>query len=55
MTHLPNTQNNRCSFFFFVFRLFRDAPAACGGSQARGLIEAVAAGLRQRETQHHQI
>uniref|UniRef100_A0A8C3W6Q4 Phosphatidylinositol 5-phosphate 4-kinase type-2 gamma n=1 Tax=Catagonus wagneri TaxID=51154 RepID=A0A8C3W6Q4_9CETA len=45
---------NRCNFFsfsFFFFFLsfcyFRAAPAACGGSQARGLIGAVAAGLRQ--------
>ena len=32
---------------FFFFCLFRAAPAAYGGSQARGLIGAVAAGLRQ--------
>ena len=32
-------------FYFFVFCLFRAAPAAYGGSQARGLIGAVAAGL----------
>ena len=32
------------SFFFFFLRA---APAAYGGSQARGLIEATAAGLRQ--------
>ena len=31
---------------FFVFRPFRAAPAAYGGSQARGLIGAVAPGLR---------
>ena len=31
--------------FFFVFCLFRAALAACGGSQARGLIGATAAGL----------
>ena len=30
--------------FIFVFCLFRAAPAAYGGSQARGLIGAVAAG-----------
>ena len=38
------------SCFFFVclfFCLFRDAPAAHGVSQARGLIRAVAAGLCQ--------
>ena len=32
-------------FFVFVFCLFRAAPEAYGGSQARGLIRAVAAGL----------
>ena len=31
--------------FCFVFCLFRATPMACGGSQARGLIRAVAAGL----------
>ena len=37
-------------FFFFAFWLFaisRATPMAYGGSQARGLIRAVAAGLRQ--------
>ena len=29
-------------FFFFFFLLFRAAPAACGGSQARGRIGAIA-------------
>ena len=32
--------------FFFFFCLFRAAPPAYGGSQARGLIGAVSAGLR---------
>ena len=32
--------------FCFVFCLFRATPAAYGGSQARGLIGAVATGLR---------
>ena len=32
-------------FFFFCFGLFRAVPAAYGGSQARDLIGAVAAGL----------
>ena len=32
-------------FLFFVFLSFRAAPMACGGSQARGLIGAVATGL----------
>ena len=31
--------------YLFVFRLSRAAPVAYGGSQARGQIEAVAAGL----------
>ena len=35
----------RASFFFFVFCLFRATPAAHGGSQAKGPIGAVAAGL----------
>ena len=34
-------------FFFFFLGLLRAAPAAYGGSQARGLIRAAAAGLRQ--------
>ena len=33
------------SFYFFIFCLFRAAPTAYGGSQARGLIGAIAAGL----------
>ena len=33
--------------FFFFFCLFRATHAAYGGSQARHLIRAVAAGLRQ--------
>ena len=32
---------------FFVFCLFRAAPMAYAGSQARGLIGAIAAGLHQ--------
>ena len=37
-----------CLFFFFlVFCPFRATPAAYGGSQGRGLIRAVAAGLHQ--------
>ena len=54
----------RCFFFFFLlsFVFFRDALAACGGSQARGGIRAVAAGLHHsnaepelslRPTLHH--
>ena len=38
-------------FFFFYFLLFLwAAPAAYGGSQARGRIGAVAAGLRQNHS-----
>ena len=33
------------SFVLFCFGLFRAAPAAYGGSQAKGQIRAVAAGL----------
>ena len=40
----------RGSFFFFLFFLFRAARAAYGGSQARGLIGAVAAGLHRSHT-----
>ena len=38
---------NICGFrhFFFVFLSLWGAPEACGGSQARGLIGAVAASL----------
>ena len=32
-------------FFFLLLLLFRATPVACGGSQARGPIEAVAAGV----------
>ena len=34
-------------FFFCLFTFSWAAPVACGGSQARGLIGAVATGLRQ--------
>ena len=37
--------------FFYVFCLFRAAPAAHGSSQARGLIRAVAAGLHHSSRQ----
>ena len=36
--------------FVCLFAFSRAAPAACGGSQARGLIRAIAAGLRQSHT-----
>ena len=32
-------------FYFLLFGLFRVTPVACGGSQARGRIRAVVAGL----------
>ena len=42
---LPSPSHSyNLSFLFFAFS--RAAPAAYGGSQARGLIRAVAAGLR---------
>ena len=34
-----------CFYFTFFFFLFRAAPTACGGSQARGQIRATAVGL----------
>ena len=34
-------------FFFCLYSFSRAAPMACGGSQARGLIKAVATGLHQ--------
>ena len=34
-------------YYFYIFAFSRAAPMAYGGSQARGLIGAVAAGLRQ--------
>ena len=37
-------------FFFFVFCLFRATPTAYGGSQARGLIGAVATGLHHNHS-----
>ena len=40
--------NRNSFFFFFVFLPFLGSvPVALGGSQARGLIRGVAAGLRQ--------
>ena len=35
------------AYYLFIYLLFRAAPAVYGGSQARGRIDAVAAGLRQ--------
>ena len=44
---IPPALNTFSSFFFFLFSFFfsRAAPTAYGGSQARGLIGASAAGL----------
>ena len=42
-------------FFFISFLLFRAAPIAYGGSQARGLIRAVAAGLHHSQPLQRQI
>ena len=58
-TMLPSSKNTttmqvpRNILFFFFLRLFafsRAAPAAYGGSQARGLIGAVDTGLCQRHS-----
>ena len=49
----PTTQSRNCQFYCIVFfislflLLFRPVPTAYGGSQARGLIRATAAGLPQ--------
>ena len=40
-------RNNGVPFFFFCHFVFRAAPAAYGGSQARSLIGAIATGLHQ--------
>ena len=42
---------NKSLFFFFFFCLFMAAPEAYGGSQASGLIRAVAAGLHHSHSQ----
>ena len=39
--------NQRSTFYFLFFAFSRAAPTADGGSQARGLIEAVATSLHQ--------
>ena len=39
-------------FFFCLLSFFRASPTAYRGSQARGLIRAVAAGLRHNSQQH---
>ena len=51
----PNLLNKKQYFrvlFFFFFCLNRAAPKAYGGSQARGLIGAVAAGLHHSSQQY---
>ena len=48
LTEVSDDQHLKIFFFFFVFLPFQvPLPAAYGGSQARGLIEAVADSLRQ--------
>ena len=39
-----------CPFFFLSFCPFRATPVAYGGSQARGLIRAIVAGLHHRHS-----
>ena len=46
-SHWEELGNNNS---FFLFCLFRAAPAAYGGSQARGRIGAVAAGLHHSQS-----
>ena len=46
-TSAKNHQGTLRNNFFFVFCLFRAALMACGGSQARGPIGAIAAGLHR--------
>ena len=46
--------NSRLVFFFLVFYLFRATPTAYEGSQARGLIRAAAAALRQSHSNSSQ-
>ena len=55
-------QNSKPIYFVVVvvvvvchFCLFRAVPMAYGGSQARGLIRAIAAGQPTPEPQQHQI
>ena len=38
-------EQEKSKILFFFFCIFRAAPEACGGSQARGLIGGIAAGL----------
>ena len=44
---VSDVERDLCFVFVFVFVFSRAALAAYGGSQARGLIGAVASGLRQ--------
>ena len=45
--HFVNRIFSLSSFFFFFFSFFKAAPAACGGSQAQGLLGGVATSLCQ--------
>ena len=50
MEYIHDTYDKQGSLFIYLFCLFvsfRAAPSVYGGSQARGLIGAVAASLRQ--------
>ena len=47
----PLIQIRTFFFFFFFFGLFRATPAACGSSQARGSIRAVASDLHHSSGQ----
>ena len=48
----PSNEHTWFYLFIYLFCLFRAAPTAHGGSQARGLIRAVAAGLHHS---HHNV
>ena len=45
LDYLMNYRDDFLSHFLFLFLLFRDTPSAYGGSQARGPIRAIAAGV----------
>ena len=45
LTHCATVGTSQLSFFLFFALLFRAAPEAYGGSQARGPVGAIAAGL----------
>ena len=53
--NMIDTNNIFIYLFICLFAISRAAPVAYGGSHARGLIGAVAAGLRTPEPQQHGI